>query len=246
MSNVYTVDPTTIVFDDKYVVFNPLHNEMEYEATKTNIERLGQIEPILILNGKCVDGRHRTKIAIELGTMVRCIDLDPNMSEEDIVIRCNTNTMSGRDFDTAQKAIQALRLVNEYKITAQKAAKFMKVDSRNVSYASTIKGLGREDILSSLMEGKKIQLDSMERPSKSLEVICKHIKAEIENGKIIIDDSERIKFDPDTTIKTEKGKAWYYEQMNNLFDNNMVDLKLQVGMLLSEMANMKYKLKEEV
>lgn len=49
VNNVYTVDPTSIVFDDKYVVFNPLHNELEYEATKENIKRLGQLDPILML-----------------------------------------------------------------------------------------------------------------------------------------------------------------------------------------------------
>ena len=66
MQNNYYLDPDTVKFDDKYVVFNPMHNELEYEATKLNIEKLGQLEPILMLNGVCVDGRHRTRIAKEL------------------------------------------------------------------------------------------------------------------------------------------------------------------------------------
>jgi ParB-like chromosome segregation protein Spo0J len=70
-NNVYVVEPSTVRFDDKYVVFNPVHSELEYEATKENIKRLGQLDPILMLNGLCIDGRHRTRIAEELGEMVR-------------------------------------------------------------------------------------------------------------------------------------------------------------------------------
>lgn len=237
--NIYSLNPDDIKFDDKYVVFNPLHNELQYNATKANIEKLGQIDPILMLNGLCVDGRHRTRAARELNTMVKCVDLDPNMEEEEIVIRCNTNTMSGRDFDTAQKAIQALRLVNEYNMTAVKAAKYMKVDKRIVSYASTIKGFGREDILDSLMDGKKVQLDSMERPSKSLEVICKHIKREAEEDVVEIDDSERINFNPEAFIKTEAGKAWFYEKMERLGISNT---DVETRMDYSELANYKFKI----
>ena len=47
MQSNYYLDPDTVKFDDKYVVFNPMHNELEYEATKLNIQKLGQLEPIL-------------------------------------------------------------------------------------------------------------------------------------------------------------------------------------------------------
>ena len=140
MPDVYTLDPYEIKFDDRYVVFNPLHNELEYEATKENIRRLGQLEPILMLEGVCIDGRHRVRVAKELGTTVRCVDVAATLSEEDIIVLCNKNVMSGRDYDTTQKAIQALLLVNGYDMSVVNAAKLMKVDRRIVSYASTIKG----------------------------------------------------------------------------------------------------------
>lgn len=243
MSEVYTADPSTIKFDDKYVVFNPVHNEAQYLATRDSINKLGQLEPVLMLEGLCVDGRHRVKVTKELGITVRCADLDPKTSEEDIVVRCNTNVMSGRDYDNAQKAIQALRLVNEYSMLAVTAAKFMKIDRRLVSYASTIKGLGRQDLLDALMEGKKVQLSNMLRPSKSLEVICKHVKAETEETSVIIDDSERVKYNPDAAIKTEKGKIWFYEKMRVL---DIPDTSVQQRMDYTELANYKFKDKEEV
>lgn len=237
-NNVYVVDPNTIKFDDKYVVFNPVHSELEYEATKENIKRLGQLDPILMLNGLCIDGRHRTRIAKELGEMVRCVDVD-GTEEADIILLCNKNVMSGRDYDNSQKAIQALRLVNEHKLTSIAAAKLMKVDKRLVSYAATIRGYGRSDILDKLMEDKsvRVQLSNMERPSRSLELLAKFVKSEDEIGKVVVDDSERIHWNPDAAIKTELGKAWYYEMMEIVTND-----KVALGITLAEMANMKFKL----
>lgn len=239
-NEIYSVDPAEVTFDDKYVVFNPMHNELEYEATKENIKRLGQIDPILMLNGRCIDGRHRTKIAKELKINVRCTDVDPALSEQDIIVMCNKNIMSGRDYDNSQRAIQALTLVTSYNITSIAAAKFMKVDKRLVAYASTIKGFGRQDILDSLMENKtnRVQLGNMERPSRSLELLAKYVKTEGEASDIVVDDSERIQWDPNSHIRTEAGKAWYYEMLKEI--ELLGQTKLQ--QLLVEMANMKFKI----
>lgn len=240
MPDVYTQDPYEIKFDDRYVVFNPLHNELEYEATKENIRRLGQLEPILMLEGVCIDGRHRVRVAKELGTTVRCVDVAATLSEEDIIVLCNKNVMSGRDYDTTQKAIQALLLVNGYDMSVVNAAKLMKVDRRIVSYASTIKGFNRQDILDTLMKDKqnRVQLDNMERPSRSLELLAKYVKTISEKPKLIVDDSERIQWEPDAMIKTETGKAWYYDTI----EGAGIELPLSIKMLLVEMANMKFKL----
>ena len=240
MPDVYTLDPYEIKFDDRYVVFNPLHNELEYEATKENIRRLGQLEPILMLEGVCIDGRHRVRVAKELGTTVRCVDVAATLSEEDIIVLCNKNVMSGRDYDTTQKAIQALLLVNGYDMSVVNAAKLMKVDRRIVSYASTIKGFNRQDILDTLMADKqnRVQLESMERPSRSLELLAKHVKTADEKPKLIVDDSERVQWKHDALIKTETGKAWFYE-MKSLIE---VVGPTKVDELLVEMANMKFKL----
>ena len=240
MPDVYTLDPYEIKFDDRYVVFNPLHNELEYEATKENIRRLGQLEPILMLEGVCIDGRHRVRVAKELGTTVRCVDVAATLSEEDIIVLCNKNVMSGRDYDTTQKAIQALLLVNGYDMSVVNAAKLMKVDRRIVSYASTIKGFNRQDILDTLMKDKqnRVQLDNMERPSRSLELLAKYVKTISEKPKLIVDDSERVQWEPDAMIKTETGKAWYYDTI----EGAGIELPLSIKMLLVEMANMKFKL----
>ena len=241
-SEVYAVDPTTIRFDDKYVVFNPMHNEAEYVATKENIKRLGQLDPILMLDGVCIDGRHRTRIAKELGVQVRCIDVDPTLPVQDLILMCNKNVMSGRDYDSSQKAIQALTLVNNYNMSTISAATFMKIDRKLVSYASTIKGLGRQDILDTLMADKtnRVILGNMERPSRSLELLAKYVKTLDEVNKVVVDDSERVQWSPDALIKTESGKAWYYEQMELI--EALGNRVLQP--LLVELANLKYQVPE--
>lgn len=240
MSEVYTKHPDDIVFDDKYSKFNPLHTPEQLEATRVHIAEVGQQDPILILNGQCIDGRHRTKIAKELGKMVLCKDVEPGLSEEKLVLLCNTNTTGGRDFDSAQKAIQALKFTTGFKVTVKAAAVHFQVNRKLVSYAATIKGFGRDDILDKLMENKtnRIQLENMERPSRSLELIAKFVKAESENKSIVVDDTERISWKADAYIKTEAGKAWYYEQL----EIAQVAGTMHLQQLLAEMANMKFKL----
>lgn len=240
LSSNYYMDPDLIRFDDKYVIFNPMHNELEYEATKANIQKLGQLEPILMLNGICVDGRHRTRVARELGVQVLCSDLDNTMTEEEIIMTCNRNIMSGRDYDNAQKAIQALRLVNEYKMQIVAAARLMKIDRRLVSYASTIRGFNRADILDALMADKqnRIQLDNMERPSRSLEILAKYVKTVEERPKLVVDDSERVHWDAEAAIKTELGKARYYEMLKAV--EAIGPIKMQ--MLFVELVNLTCKL----
>lgn len=151
--------------------------------------------------------------------------------------------MSGRDYDASQKAIQALRLVNEHKVQVVEAAKLMKVDRRLVSYAAAIKGYGRQDLLDVLIADKanRVQLDNMERPSRSLELIAKFVKVQSEKEVVVVDDSERIKWNPDAMIKTESGKAWFYQTLEDI--KLIGQIKLE--MLLTEMANMKYKTDED-
>jgi len=81
----------------------------------------------------------------------------------------------------------------------------MKVDRRLVSYAATIKGYGKPDLLESLLNNKesKVQLDGMISPSRSLEILAKAVKVESEKRTVTVDSSNRIYWDPDANIKTE-------------------------------------------
>lgn len=238
--DVYNIDPSTVRFDDKYVVFNPLHTKEQYEATKMNIEEVGQIDPIIMSydGSLCYDGRHRVQICKDLGIMVKCICLREGLSQDEILMVCNKNVMSGRDYTNTQKAIQALTLVNTYSMTQVKASALMKVDKRLVTYAATLRGLGKEAELQKLMKDEPVQLSNMERPTKSLEVLCKYAKAASEVS-VVEDVSERVMFDPDAQIKTEAGKAWYYSRIEM---DSVPESALGIRLCYIELANYKFKM----
>lgn len=236
----YYKDPDSVKFLDKYITFNPMHSKLQDAATKASILAIGQKDPIYMLNGLCIDGRHRVKIAKELDTHVKCVDVNPMLNEQVLIKLCNVNTTSGRDFTTAQKAIQALRLVTDFKFKVTEAAEAMKVARKFVSYASTIRGFGRQDVLDALLDDKEVLLEGMKYPSKSLELLCKYVKVEAELGKVIEDTSNRYDYNPDSFIKTEMGKAWFYERKERYGLDD--DRHSGVILDLMELANYKFKL----
>ena len=238
VSKQYSKNPEDIAFNKAYVEKNRHHTEAQYTATKLLIEEHGQTKPIYIKEGLCVDGRHRTKIAKELGREVLCIDLNPELTSEEVTLLSNEEILSGRDYNISQRAIWALReLVLNLGMSMAKAATTAKVDRRMVSYASTIRGLDREDVLDALMKGERVEVGSMDRPSSSLEVICKNVKADKEKA-VVVDDSERIVFNPDAIIKTEQGKEWYYSMIaSRRIPEEWVDVRMDY----MEMANLKHK-----
>lgn len=236
----YTKDPSTIKFLDRYITFNPTHSNLEEAATKASILSIGQKDPILLLNGFCIDGRHRVNIAKDLNVQVKCIDVNPELDEQSLIKLCNVNTTSGRDFNIAQKAIQALKLVTDFKFKISDAAEAMKISRKFISYASSIRGYGRQDVLDVLLEGKEVLLPNMKHPSKSIELLCKYVKVDSEDSKLVVDNSERVEFNPDSIIKTEAGKQWFYEKKDRYLLDEHEDIALIYDLI--ELANYKFRL----
>jgi hypothetical protein len=237
MNKQYMKDPSSIKFSKQYTEFNPMHNVSEYASTLESMSRIGQTDPILIRGDECVDGRNRVKACMQLGIQVSCIDVDANMNKENLILLCNKGLTSGRVFDVSQRAIQALKMVTEYNYTAVDASILWQVDKRVITYASTVVGFGRQDILSDLIHGTAVQLENMERPSKSLEVICRQLK-KLGEKNVVENTDERIKWDPESLIKTEAGKAWFYDQAEK-----SPEIKVSHHLIASfiELANHKFK-----
>ena len=82
----------------------------------------------------------------------------------------------------------------------------------------------------------------MERPSRSLELLAKFVKTEEEKATTVVDNSERIQWDADAYIKTEAGKAWYYERIAM---DLVPEYAIGTRMCYSELANYKYRPKEQ-
>ena len=215
----YYMNPKNVVFSE-LAKFNPLHSELEYEATKASIMSIGQQDPIFMSkdafgNSVCDNGRHRTQICSELGIDVMCIDLDPSIDALAKMKLCNINTTSGRDFSTSQKAVQALRATKIYGITSVAAAEMFKVDKRHVTYAATVSGYGYDEILDKLLAGESVEIEGLARPTTSIEVVCRQLK-KLGEKNVVENTDEQIKWNPDALIKTEAGKQWFYEKAERI------------------------------
>ena len=67
MGKEYSIKVEDVKFDTTISQFNRVQDEQEYKKTLLSIKELGQIEPIYMDSGYCIDGRHRTKAMRELG-----------------------------------------------------------------------------------------------------------------------------------------------------------------------------------
>lgn len=240
VGEIYTLDPSTVVMDDKYVGFNPLHNEAEKAATRRDIEVNGQQKPIYMLNGKCIDGRHRCGVLADLGRSVYAINLQEGLGEDVYYQIANTDTIAGRNLTATQRTITAYNYKKVVGCSAREAALIFQVTPQNLTYAKAIDGYGLESVLEGLLNGNGVRLVNMDKPSKSLEYICKKAKQLYEEGLVQIDEAERVQFNPESQIKTEQGKALYYSLVNTGIPNSNVELRMH----LVEYVNMKFKLPE--
>jgi len=110
----------------------------EYQVLKVSIQQNGLDEPIVIWNDMIVDGRHRAKAVIELGSTATIKDVS-HLSEADtvrLVLRANAIR---RHLTTGQKALMAhdlakgLTSVNLQKINIAAAAKMFGVSPEAVN-----------------------------------------------------------------------------------------------------------------
>ena len=83
-----------------------------------------------------------------------------------------------RDLSLTQRAIVSLVIVETEGSSMVNAAKLLRVDRRLVSFVKKILNEGGILVLEALLEGNKVKLPGMTRPSKSLEVISKYVGTE--------------------------------------------------------------------
>ena len=97
----YPLDPCVELF--------PAMNSDEFNALKQSIERNGQSEPILLFQGKVVDGRHRLKACQELGIEPKVETLSIKTYEEAKSVAFARN-INRRNLTTGQRALMAAAL----------------------------------------------------------------------------------------------------------------------------------------
>ena len=129
--NTYLVPAENIKFDKIIAGFNPVKGTDEFESLKEQIKKDGQLQPIYIRNGLCIDGRHRTKACIELGIQIKCVDVLDNLSNEQCVRISNTNVFGSRNDGPNQLAIKAYKLVKDFKYKDKQALELVALSASN-------------------------------------------------------------------------------------------------------------------
>lgn len=175
----YLVDPSTVKFNPKYVGFNQKKPTDQYEALKADIKKRGQDRPVIMKDGICYDGWHRCQVAIELDTKLLCVDVDSNISEKDLLMLCNVDTFTGRNYTTSQKAIAAYQMVKNFRYSDAEANRAigLKLSDKGIGYARTIAAseYGKENnILEKLMAGETVSINGAR--TKSIDTAKRLIK----------------------------------------------------------------------
>jgi len=138
---VEELDPRLLLenIDESVAEITPI-NEDAIRALANSIKENGQLENIIVYNGKLMDGRHRCKACLALGLKVKANVYDKTVySREDIEDIVTSKEMINKDLTTTQKAIIAYRrYVAGHNLSIAQAAVKSGVKRHYISYAKTI------------------------------------------------------------------------------------------------------------
>ena len=145
----YTIHPVALKF--------PEIPPEEYAELKESIRKYGQFEPIIVSEGKVLDGRHRYQICLELGMEPNTINFadhqakaKDNLTVEEFIFDSNVKR---RHLNESQRAAIAAEFANMrqgertdaepcdncHKVSQQKAGELLKVSRKSVSRAKKVK-----------------------------------------------------------------------------------------------------------
>ena len=230
IGKTYSVPPKTIKFDQKEIDYNRRYTDVEYKSIKESIRAVGQQHPICINSetGLCEDGYTRVQVCKELKIDVLCKIIDGSLSVQER--RDLYRTMDvGRDYSVAQKAVMAYKYMLLTGEKADVASIKHKVSERNVYPVITIAGLGRQDILDSLL------LHGHWEGVKDTRKIATSLKKAME--KVEENSTDSPKIDYVDMINTAKGQEEFWKL------RTLVQLSLhEQSMVLVNYLNLKYKL----
>ncbi|MEI8248655.1 MAG: ParB N-terminal domain-containing protein [Lentisphaerota bacterium] len=116
---IYTIKPTEDIRIHEFADAFPLTEGKEFEQLKRSIEADGQQIPVIMYQGKLLDGRNRLLACRELGRMVNYVEWHGHGTAEEMILAIN---LRRRHLTTGQKAAIAVKLLP---FIEQQAAKRM-------------------------------------------------------------------------------------------------------------------------
>lgn len=178
----------------------PIMTPEQYNALKLDIEKNGQIDPVILFRGKIVDGRHRYKILSELLYKTISGISMPNNSTLSEIKSLVKSKETHRHQTPTQLAIYAYRQMIKHNEDPKNKDKYMTQADAAKEFGVAVKQIGRTaridtkllrpDILDSLFDGNKFNIGTMHRPllTDSLQSVINYLdKISAEQSTVLSD-----------------------------------------------------------
>ncbi len=238
MTNLYKFRPISdglFEINHKLAGIVPMALESEQVALTEDIAANGQREPILLWQGKIVDGRCRQTALASLKLPILYKELDDDLPIENVkIIVKSMNTR--RNLTETQKVASAAK---EY--AENKATKTIKQIAASWGISTSILDNAwwilrhRPDYIEALFNGKTVEIVNAKgfiTQSHRVTAIYAYLRREKE---FVLPDNT-FGYQTGTRVRSQQGKDWLYE----LLRRNK-DLPLEIKMLLEETANYKFR-----
>lgn len=214
-TKTFSIDPHKVDIHE-LAELTPVMLDKQYEALVASIKELGQLEPAKFYRGKLIDGRHRLKACKQLNLNLNYINLEANMSIEDVketVLGLETR----RHQSITQKSLMAYNelLQNKkmgVKSTQGEIAKKHGVTRQDIGRAKKLNELASPDLISMLFNGEKIEINN--RMTDNMRTIILYLE---EVQKEIV---EKSKTSDKKLDMTDEENAYINELLDNLMDNH--------------------------
>jgi len=170
-------------FVDPHIVdIHPLANKtpkmtkLEYNALEESIRDIGQLQPAVFYRNKLLDGRHRLLVCKKLGIQLEYINLQSNITLEEVEQMVTTGYENRRHQTPTQKAISAYKYYIEMKEKGEKvsmgeAADKFSVSRQLVDRAKKADLLVSPEVFDQLWSGSKLALGGSGLTDSLLSVI---------------------------------------------------------------------------
>ena len=147
----------------------PMFGEEELEELRSDIEKNGLVEPIVLYGGKILDGRNRAKVCEMLGIKPQTVEYTGNDPLAFVV----SKNLRRRHLRESQRAMAAARLANMRHggvrknqaanlpldgappVTQAKAAEKLNVSERSVRDAHVVLNSGNTEVIEAVESGKE-------------------------------------------------------------------------------------------
>lgn len=212
----------------------PMANASEQAALTEDIKKRGQLEEIVLWQGKIIDGRCRNLACETLGLEPKFKELPWNTTELDaIAIVKSLNTR--RNLTATQKIMSACKVTLDktYRRSVSEVAKEWGIGTtvlKNARYIAKV----APDLVEPLFDGQSVKIvssDGKETTSVKISAIYAFLKREEEQVK----EKSAIGWKEGGFISTQAGKDWYYSQ-TKLLNINCPSTR----MIVAELANFKF------